>query len=249
MRNSFVVVLWLLPVVLTGALPQDITQAIHPYELEKNHPVRKHLDSLFRKSRVITSLESLKKAGFKCQGPRKHTGLIVAKHKKTPGYIYKIYTDVQEFYKRVPEYQLWLLRVEGAKRIREYVALHQWEDLFKVPTKWIYIIPESSKEANGYYVKYTMLVEEDMRLRSASKNEEMWKGDGISHDLLHRLYRIITDLGLRDCAKCDNIPFCRDGKIAFIDTQTFDAPPVSYQRLTPKLNRTNRQYWQELIRR
>lgn len=237
-----------LPLFAQAALSSSDTQAIRPYELPSGHLVRAHLDKLFKKSRFIKNIETLDRAGFTFPGPRKHTGLIVAKHAKTPGYIYKIYTDVQEFYKREPEYRLWLLRIEGATRIRNYVDRHQWNDHFKVPQKWIYIIPKGTARADGYYEKQTILVEEDMGLLSEKKNLQVWKGDSISKTLLEQVYHIITDLGLRDCAKPDNIPFSLDGRIAFIDTQTFDEPPIPYQRLTHYLNKSNQKYWKSLTK-
>lgn len=242
-KKNFFLLFISLAITLQADLPQDVKGNLHVHELPVDHPVRLYLNGLFKKSRFIANVDALKKAGFSCQGPRKHTGLIVAKHSKTPGFIYKIYTDVQEYYKSVPEYQLWLLRIEGARRIREYINERGWNDQFSVPQKWIYIIPESSSNDRGYYIKQTLLVEQDMKLRSDKKNLEIWKGEGISTTLLNQLYQIITDLGLRDCAKPDNIPFCYNGKIAFIDTQTFASPPVSYWRLSRSLSKSNRKFW------
>ncbi len=244
--NKIFWVLITIPILIQGQLSQQELQSLTPHEMPANHPVRLRLDKLFQKSRFIRNVESLEKAGFDYAGPRKHTGLIVATHLKTPGYIYKIYTDVQEFYKGVPEYQLWLMRIEGVRRINEYVQQHNLNHLFKAPQKWIYIIPESAPKADNYYPKFTILVEERMDILSDKKNLDMWKGKGISKPFLNELYQLITQLGLRDCAKPDNIPFCKDRRVAFIDTQTFDENPVSYYRLTRNLNADNRKYWIQL---
>lgn len=242
------VLIFCLPLLIFAELPSKAREAIRPHELPVDHAVRSLLNKLFKKSRVIKNPESLERAGFNISGPRKFTGLIVAKHDKTPGYIYKIYTDIQEYYKNVPEYKVWLMRIEGARRIREYVEERQWGDQFKVPQKWIYIIPEGSYVDKGYYVKETVLVEEDMDLLSKKDNLKMWKGDFVTPALLDQIYSILKDIGLLDCAKPDNIPFSTDLKIAFIDTQTFDASIVSYERLTPFLNKPNKKHWRHLIK-
>ena len=221
-------------------------QKIAPHELPQDHPVKPFLDRLFKKSRFIKNPDTLKRAGFDFSGPRKHTGLIVAKHQQTPGYIYKIYTDVQEFYRRVPEYDLWLLRIEGVRRIREYIDARGWNSDFKVPYKWIYVIPKNTTRAEGYYEKFTILVEEDMELLKEKHNVERWGSSAVTPELLQKVYAIITDIGLRDCAKPDNIPFSTDGRIAFIDTQTFDISEIPYHRLLHYLNKSNRQYWKAL---
>jgi hypothetical protein len=46
----------------------------------------------------------------------------------------------------------------------------------------------------------------------------------------------LRKLGLNDCAKPDNIPFCSDITIAFLDTQTHHQWPILYHRLTPYLS-------------
>lgn len=224
------------------------SQKFKDYELPQDHPVKSFLDRLFQKSRFIKNPDTLNRAGFTCSGPRKHTGLIVAKHPETPGYIYKIYTDVQEFHKRAPEYELWLLRIEGARRIRDYIDARGWNSDFKVPYKCVYVIPKGTSRADGYYEKRTILVEEDMELLKEKKNLERWRSDAVTPELLDKVYAILTDIGLRDCAKPDNIPFSVDGRIAFIDTQTFGAPEVPYHRLEHYLNKSNRQYWKALTK-
>jgi hypothetical protein len=223
-------------------------QKLQAYEIPPDHPVKSFLDQLFKKSRFIKNPDTLSRAGFTCSGPRKHTGLIVARHPDTPGYIFKIYTDVQEFHKRAFEYDLWMLRIEGARRIRDYIDARGWNSDFKVPYKWIYIIPKGTTRAEGYYEKRTILVEEDMELLKEKKNLERWRSDAVTPELLDKVYAILTDIGLRDCAKPDNIPFSVDGRIAFIDTQTHDAPEVPYHRLLNYLSKPNRQYWKSLTK-
>lgn len=243
--QKFKCFLWVLflPALICGELSQKELQALTPHELPLGHPVRVHLDKLFKKKSIIKNVNALKEAGFDYAGPRKHTGLIVASHFKTPGFIYKIYTDVQEYYKNRTEHELWLMRIEGVRRIREYIQDRHLVHLFKVPRKWVYIIPASMQNKTVPYPKHTILVEEQMDILSEKKNLEKWKSKELKQSLLNELYQLITLIGLRDCAKPDNIPFCKDGRIAFIDTQTFDENPVSYYRLSRSLSESNKKFW------
>ncbi len=134
------------------------------------------------------------------------------------------------------------MRIEGAKRIRKYIEEHQLEAYFKVPQKWIYVIPKQYEKGKDYYLKYTILVEEDMELLPKNGNLKMWQSDQVTSHLLQEVYLIIKKLGLRDCAKPDNIPFSSDFRIAFIDTQTFGESSIPYQRLLPFLNTKNKKY-------
>ena len=55
-----------------------------------------------------------------------------------------------------------------------------------------------------------------------------------------------TRLGLKDCTKIANCPFSKDGRVAFVDTQTFNKPPVRYYKLIPYLTTKKREYWKKL---
>lgn len=244
--KTAIVVTISLPTALMSGLPAKALKQIRPHLLAEDHPVTLHLNQLFEKSRFIRDVSRLKKAGFQVWGPRKFTGLVVAKHPDTPGYIYKIYTDVQEFYKSLTEYEVWLKRIEGAGKIRDYIEQHQWGDQFKVPQKWIYLIPESSIPSKNYYPKYTILVEEDMDILSNKENLAIWGGDSITPAFLDQIYQMITELGLTDCAKPDNIPFSVDSRVAFIDTQSHGNSYIAYDSLTRHLNKANKKYWKKL---
>lgn len=222
----------------------ETIQYVSPYLLPDDHPVRPKLDRIFSASRVLLNIETMKKAGFINPVPRKYTKLIVTKHPDIKGYIIKAYLDAQRYYKDKPEYYFWIKRASGAEAIREWIEEHYLNHVFKVPKKWIYALPAQPCPPNGYYPKNFILVEEDMNLDK--KNEEKWKSNLVAEELLIQVYSILSDLGLSDCAKPDNIPFCKDGRIAFIDTQSHHQWPVRYEKLTRYLSADMKKFWKRL---
>lgn len=220
--------------------------SIEPYLLPNDHPIKERLDALFSKSRVTFNRKSLIEAGFRSNTPRKYTSLIVTTHPAFPEYIFKLYLDNQRYQHRKPELYLWVLRVQGAQKVREAIAAYGFEDIMKVPEKWVYALPKKTKPPKGYYPSYYILVEENMDLLSNRENKRKWSSDEVSKELLECVYTILKAVGLDDCAKVDNIPFSVDGKIAFIDTQSFGSKDVPFERLNNFLSASNRDYWKEI---
>ena len=226
--------------------PKEAIHATKPYLISETHPIKTQLDAFFHRERFTFCEKSLKEAGFTHYRPRDFTRLIVAKHPRFPGYVFKMYLDVQQYYKSKPEWKQWVLRVRGAKLIGREIEKQGWQHLFKVPQKWIYRLPPVPKPEKGYLPKYYILVEEDMDLLSDANNKAVWKSDKITPELLTKLHHLIDELGLLDCAKIDNVPFSHDGRIAFIDTQTFHAHSIAWESLNDYLNSKNRKCWVEL---
>jgi hypothetical protein len=227
-------------------LSKETQEAVAPYLLPHDHPITPVLDHLFSSSRAILNLVALKQAGFAESKPRKFTKLIVTTHPACPGYIFKLYLDAQRYYKDLPEHHYWILRIQGANKIRRELKAQGIEHLFKVPQKWIYALPAHPQPPSGYYTKYYILVEEDMELFSKDDNERLWASSLVTFELLDHLYAILKKIGLRDCAKPDNIPFSLDGRIAFVDTQTFGSKKVRYKKLNPYLSPSNYAYWKTI---
>ncbi len=221
----------------------NVQIAVAPYLLPDNHLIKPALDALFSSSRVILNLDTLEEAGFTKTKPRKFTKLIVTSHPDFPGYIFKLYLDSQRYYKDLPEHHYWILRAKGVKKIRREISARELETLFKTPHKWIYALPQHPRPPEGYYTKQYILVEEDMDLLSDEENKALWASDAVTTEVLDHLFAILNKIGLRDCAKPDNIPFSRDGRIAFIDTQTFGIKNVRYEKLNDYLSKPNQAYW------
>lgn len=249
MFRGFLVFLLLQFFSLSSELTPKELEKMAPYLMEENHPAKALLDTIFTSSRAILNLEALEKAGFDKSSPRKFTKLIVTRHPALPGYIFKLYLDAQRFHKDVPEYVLWARRVKGAEKIQSYIAAQELEDQFKVPKKWIYLLPEFPKPPNDYYPKSSILVEEDMLLLSDKANKALWASSHVQEGFLKKLYKIIKKIGLQDAAKPDNIPFSLDGRIAFVDTETSGSKDVAFENLLPHLSKPNKRIWRELISR
>ena len=218
---------------------------VKSYLLPSHHPSKAILDDIFTKSRALGSVKSMQKAGFSHPKPRKFTHLIVTRHKALPGYIIKAYLDPQRYPKDKPEYNMWIARIQGAQRIKQAIKKNGWQNLFKVPQKWIYQIPDTPKPSVDLPSKHFILIEEDMELAPPKVNKTLWRGEKVTPLLLDALYLLLEEVGLHDCAKPDNIPFCKDGRIAFIDTQSHDEWPVDYKKLNRYLSSPMQTYWKE----
>lgn len=227
-------------------VPPHVWNTLSPHFLPSDHPVKKELDKIFKKYRAIHSEETMSKAGFTGAKIRQWTRLVVAKHPKMKGFIFKAYLDTQHPHRGLPEYEFWLKRIMGVRLLQEYIDQHEWNHEFKVPRKWIYPLPEHPS-SKGKYPKNFILIAEDMDIYSDEENEKIWKSNYVSPELLDHLFQMITDLGFRDCAKPDNIPFSKDGRIALIDTQSYHESSIAYGSLLYHLNQSNKQHWDDLI--
>lgn len=228
---------------------QKVKEAVHPYLIPTDHQIKSALDTIFSTTRATFNLNTLREAGFTKTRPRQFTKMLVTSHPIFPGFIFKLYLDSQRYHKEIPEYKSWILRVKGANLIRRKIADLHLESIFKVPHKWIYHIPEAVVSLKGYYPRYYLLVEEDMELLPRNKNKKMWASDLITPELLDQVFVILQELGLYDCAKPDNIPFSKDGRIAFVDTETFGSKKVLFKKMIPYLSKSNQDYWKNLTKK
>lgn len=203
------------------------------YIMPCNHPLKRRLDKLFASMRVLDSLESLTKAGFLAAKPQPRTRLIVTTHPAMAGYIFKLYTDDELFYYRnEPEERTWMLRARGAALLRKEIAKQKWEPYFTVPKKWIYFLPSDSPSPFiGRLDRRSILVEDKMDLLPPAEIKACWMNGSVSVEQLDKLAYLIKKLGFRGGCKWDNVPICRDGRIAFIDTQNYLSWPLPYERL------------------
>lgn len=235
---------------LSSLSPDAASGVVAPYLMPKDHPIKSSLDELFLSGkRIIASRNSLVEAGFEDRNPEPRTGVFVLRHREFKGYIFKIYTDDQlTYYRNEPEYITWMLRARGAKLIRNEIKARRWEKYFKVPRKWIYPLPEGAVPAQeGHLQKYFILVEDEMDILPNEISRQIWSNGSVSKEKLTRLFTLITKVGLRGGCKYDNIPFCRDGRIAFIDTQNNLSWPLPYHRLLPVLKGQLRRHWLKLM--
>lgn len=227
-------------------ISQDLWEYIHPYLMTDKHPIKKKLDKIFSKSRALCDIDSMVAAGFDYADPQHHTHIIVTRHSSIKGYVVKAYLDNQDYHLGEPEYFFWMMRADGANLISQFIKKHGYHHLFKVPKKWIYLLPDVPSPPLEYLRKNFILVEEDMNIFDTEVNQKIWGGPLVTKKLLKGLYKITTELGLFDCAKPANCPFSKDGRVAFVDTQSFHRKSVKYKKLTPYLSTPMQNYWNDL---
>jgi hypothetical protein len=230
------------------AVSDDVWVEVAPFLLPAQDPVKLKLDKIFKKRRAIADTTSLEKAGFEIVAKQKWTRLVVVKHKKVPGFIFKLYMDRQHYHRGKPEHYFWIRRCKGARLIQEEIDNNQWQDIFKVPRKWIYPLPPHPAPSGEGPAKYFILVEDDMDIYPSMHNYRLWGSKFVTKKKLDALFALVQKLGLWDCAKPDNAPISKDNKIAFVDTQTFHRWPVAFEKLTKYLNAEMAAYWEKITR-
>ena len=228
---------------------KEVWEQVRDYLMPNDHPIKEKLDQIFLRSRALVDKKSMKAAGFAAAKPQHHTQIIVTRHPELKGYVIKAYRDDQDYHSGKPEHYFWIKRAIGAQLIQESITAHKYEHLFKVPKKWIYVLPDNPPPSPNYLRKMFILVEEDMELMDNKRNKKIWGSKWITQELLQALYTIATELGLFDCTKPSNCPFSIDGRVAFIDTQSFHKKRVKYHNLTPYLSPSMRSFWEELIKK
>ncbi|MFV0339981.1 MAG: hypothetical protein ACK5MA_05020 [Parachlamydiaceae bacterium] len=214
---------------------------IAPYLLPNTHPVKPKLEKMFRKKRYISTIDTLKDGDFTVKGPGSGRTLV-AKHKKLPDVLIKIFPDDEP----IDELKQFMRRITGAQVAREIIAKYQLEWLFKVPRKWIYILPQEPK-ATGPYPKSLILIVEDMEILQKTDNYPKWKSSSMTKKKLDAVYILLQEGGFNDLALAFNLPFCKDGLLAVVDTEDYHKWPIPFNRLNKYLSDSMIKYWEELI--
>jgi hypothetical protein len=221
--------------------PSNVSQQtwdrVSPYFLPEDHPVKRKLDKIFQHQTVTRSSRTVEKAGFFNGKPGKYSQVVVSGHFDLEGYLVKLYLDSNT---QVNDAHKFRERVVGAAAIKRVIEAYGFSDVVKVPKKWIYPIPSFSN--SGVSPKRFVLVVEDMRPYSNDKSLSLWKKK-ITRRQLDAVWTILTVVGLPDCAYAFNIPFCRDGKLAFLDTEQSGMWPIHYERLKQYLSGDRLNYW------
>lgn len=227
----------------------SVWKKVNGYLLPNDHPAKSKLDEIFSRSRAIFDQASMTAAGFDAYPPQHHTQMIVAKHPEIEGYVIKTYLDVQDYYREIPEEYLWMRRIKGRRLIQRCIDSHHYNHLFKVPQKWIYLLPDNPSPPSGFLRKRFVLIAEDMNLLDQQANENLWGSEKVTRDFLSAFYTILTELTLHDSAKPNNCPFSVDGKAAFVDTEHFHMGYVNYFKLAPFLSPPMNDYWNEITQK
>lgn len=217
---------------------------VKPYFLPEEHPVKPYLDLIFSPSRVILNAKALKKAGFTNTKPTKYNNMIVAKHPKLKGYLVKLYTDQQP---NGDGWSEWHSRVVGAASVQATINKHGYQEMFKVPKKWIYPLPDGPTPPPGTFRQHFILVVEDMKIHKKKDNLFHWRSFAMTEERLDAIHTIFQEEGLIDSIYPHNLPFAKDGKQAFVDTQHHHRWPIDFANLTHFLSPKMQVHWTQKI--
>lgn len=226
----------------------EIWETVKPYLFPENHPMKPKLDRLFSSTRVTMTNETFKKAGFKRNRIGRFSRIMASSNPKLEGLFIKAFADTELL---IPaDWKKLLHRIEGARSIQACILRHGYQDTFKVPNKWLYPLPADPSPPNNpkrYLRKNFILVAEDMRIYEHDKNEKYYKKK-MDRNKLNMLFTIFEEEGLFDSVYAFNVPFCKDGKLAFIDTEHHHRWPVPYHKLDKYFSKDMRQYWNRLVK-
>lgn len=217
----------------------EIWNAVEPKLIPFDHPVKKKLDKIFSKPHVNHDITTLHAAGFSFYEIRNPVHTIVAKHPKIKGHIIKLYTDIQL---ERDEWVYWLQRIQGAELIAEAIVNKGYENIFSVPKKWIYLLPNTNGDPER---KNFILVAEKMYLIDYEENRLKWLNK-LSHEWVYAIYDMLQTLGLYDSVYIDNLAFTKNKKLCFVDTEHYLKWPVPFQKLNRRFSNEMQVYWKEL---
>lgn len=219
-------------------------QALNPYFLPEDHPIKSTLDTLFSSKSVMTSKSTLKKAKFKIISSGRPIRALVIKHKKLKGYLLKAFVEEQPV---TQEWVNWCKRVDGSNYVRQAIYEYGYQDIMCVPHKWIYPLPvvkSNTKDKRGQ-TKFFILVVEKMNIQKQEKNVAFWRSIAVKPALIDALYTMLQGVGLYDSVYTHNVPFTRDRKIAFVDTEHFHEWPVPFHKFNTHLSPAMQKYWKQ----
>lgn len=226
--------------------PQSIDEAtwniVLPYLLPFNHPLKAQIDNIFFTTRATATPQTMQAAGFEPFEDWKWDKVYVAKHPSLKGYLIKAYLDNHLFMND----HLLIMRLLGAENIRSAIKAFGYQKYLRVPNKWLYPLPDSPLPPPGLQQKFFILIVEEMDLVSPEKNKKMFY-HSIKNKQLDALVHLIHILGLSDSVYLKNIPFCKDHKIAFVDTERTNLWPIPFEKLTQDLNQKNAQRVYQVI--
>lgn len=218
-----------------------VWEAVQPYLIPGDHKVKAKLDHIFHASRVTASRDSVRRAGFIFTEKQGAHG-VTAFHPELPGYVVKIMTDDNPI---EDEWISFLQRINGAQVIQNAINEYGYKKYFKVPKKWIYPLPAEPRPFEGSYPRNFVLIVEDMKILPWLENRQAWKANK-DKKILEALYRVLKKCGLTDSLRPHNVPFSRDGRIAFVDTAHYNQWPVNYHQLLEYMSSSLWPFWKEL---
>lgn len=180
--------------------PEQIQREIA--ETEKL-PIAQLLPKLFADPKMFDSFKSFSRVGFSLID-HSPTKILSGSHKSAPGYLFKKYSNDKDK-KQILNY---MRRIEGARLLRSFIAEQHFQHV-RVPGKWLWELPPSFPE------RYLVIAEKvDLASDDKSKSNYSRIDKGQMRELATILFHF---RGLNSTTS--NLPYAKDGKIAFIDTE------------------------------
>ncbi len=160
---------------------------------------------------MFETAEDWEKTGFKILRSSDNK-ICVASHKTADGYLFKKYVSSGKRDSLKDQIDNYSTRVDGARRLRSLIDEQGLRHVV-VPRKWIRELPRDF--GSGKRPAHVLVVERlDLLDTRATERAYNKIDEAVLRDLCVALYAF---RGLDSTAK--NVPFTRDGKIAFIDTE------------------------------
>lgn len=220
---------------------------MRPYLLSTRSKLKPALDAIFNSARVIQNENSFAEAGFAIVAHQYKKSLIwVARHATVPGYLFKVYLDSDPLIiEDISSWERLTRRCMGAANIRRLIK-HKKLIHFTVPDKWLYppSISHLSSKKHHQTIQPILLLVTDMNIVSTKESAQVWKND-ITHEHLDELYCILSH-GFSSTVLPLNVPYCKNGKFACIDTE-HPKRKIKYSDVKEFLSPKMQIYWDKLV--
>jgi len=227
-------------------ISSKLKSRIRPFLIPKNHPLKGTLDFFLSNPRVLLNEKEFRKAGFEIISNNTLSRVVVARHPAIQGYLLKVYL-FENPHHRLGESSAegLVMRCEGAETIKKFISKKNIRH-FSVPQKYLYILPDYAI-ALPQTAKFhpLILVVEDMKIADFTTSAQIWR-DGITHHHLEELYYLLSQGGGSTFLP-GNIPYAKDKKFAFIDTE-FPKRKNNLEKVKKYLSPKMSAFWERLIK-
>lgn len=235
-------IFFLFTLFFNASLICNVSSEVEKWLLPKDHPLQENLVKIFnREPKSYFDAMLMIKLGFETiKRTSNKKACIVARHSALKGFVFKFYKNAKN---KINTLELLLSRINGAEKIKNAIHENQCESFFIVPKKWLWKPPQKTKKK---HLPEYILIAEEINILNRKKNMQAWSGRH-SNIFLVAVYTILNKIGLYDSVYIDNIPFTKDGKVAFVDTEHYHNWPVDFAKLLNQLSPEMQVKWQEII--
>ena len=117
---------------------------------------------------------------------------------------------------------------------------------FCVPDKYLYPLPELPKKIKPEHIqKPIVLLVTDMNIMGKEETEKAWKK--ANKALIDELFCVVSH-GYASANLTQNVPLCKNGKFAFVDTEHPKRTKFQYRDALYYLSPKMKTYWKKLVK-